>query len=241
VAAGIASPVVANRSLEHGAALAARFGGRSVPLDSVDVELGTADVVVASTGSHEFVLTAERVERVLGSRRGRPIFFIDIAVPRDLDPRINDLDGCYLYDIDDLERVVAESAGLGEVTRAEEIVEEEVEAFRAWRSSLDVVPAITSLRALAEEIRASELARAERRLGPLSDEQRRTLESLTSRIVEKLLHRPTVRMKQAAATANGDAYAEAVQHLFGLDADEEPHPLGAWGGGAAAPPDRLAR
>jgi glutamyl-tRNA reductase len=140
-------------------------------------------------------------------------------VPRDLDPAINDLDGCYLYDIDDLERVVAESVAgrLGEAARAETIVAEEAESFRRWLASLDVVPAIASLRALAEDIRASELARAERRLGPLSDEQRRAVETLTSRIVEKLLHRPTVRMKQAAAAADGVVYADAVRHLFGLE------------------------
>jgi glutamyl-tRNA reductase len=152
-------------------------------------------------------------------RRGRPIFFIDIAVPRDLDPAINDLDGCYLYDIDDLERVVAESVAgrRDEAARAEAIVAEEAEAFRAWQLSLDVVPAIASLRALAETIRAEELARAEGRLASLSPSQRRAVESLTSQIVNKLLHLPTIRLKQAAA--EGPAHADAVRYLFGLGDD----------------------
>jgi glutamyl-tRNA reductase len=218
---GAANPVVANRSAERGRALAARFAGHSVGLDELDSELDHADVVVASTGSRELVLEVGRVEAAMRRRRGRPIFFVDIAVPRDLDPRINEVDGCYLYDIDDLEQVVEASVAgrLGEADRAEAIVAEETDAFRAWRRSLDVVPAIASLRALAERIRAAELARAEGRLGPLSEPQRRALEAMTSRIVEKLLHLPTVRMKEAAAGAEGVGYADAVRYLFGLGED----------------------
>jgi glutamyl-tRNA reductase len=221
VSRGAATPIVANRSRDRGAALADRFGGRAVGLDELDFELELADVVVASTGSRDLVLEADRVEAAMRRRRGRPIFFVDIAVPRDLDSRINELDGCYLYDIDDLEEVVEASlAGrLGEADRAEAIVAEEADAFHAWQRSLDVVPAIASLRALAERIRAAELARAERRLGPLSDPQRRALEAMTSRIVEKLLYLPTVRMKEAAAGAEGAGYADAVRHLFGLGED----------------------
>jgi glutamyl-tRNA reductase len=218
---GAAEPVVANRSPERGRMLAARCGGHFVGLDDLDSELERADVVVASTGSRELVLEVGRVEAAMRRRRGRPIFFVDIAVPRDLDPRINEVDGCYLYDIDDLEQVVEASVAgrLGEAGRAEAIVAEETDAFRAWQRSLDVVPAIASLRALAERIRAAELARAEGRLGPLSEPQRRALESMTSRIVEKLLHLPTVRMKEAAAGAEGADYADAVRYLFGLGED----------------------
>ena len=164
------------------------------------------------------MLAADRVERAMRRRRHRPIFFVDIAVPRDLDPRINDIDGCYLYDIDDLERVVKESVAgrREEAVRAEEIVGEETEKFRAWQASLDVVPAIASLRALAEEIRAGELERARGVLGSLSEQERRAVEALTSQIVNKLLHLPTVRMKEAAAASGGLIYADAVRHLFGL-------------------------
>ncbi len=217
---GAAEPVVANRSPDRGRLLAARCGGQSVGLDELDSELERADVVVASTGSRELVLEVGRVEAAMRRRRGRPIFFVDIAVPRDLDPRINVVDGCYLYDIDDLEQVVEASVAgrLGEADRAEAIVAEETDAFRAWQRSLDVVPAIASLRALAERIRAAELARTERRLGPLSEPERRALEAMTSRIVDKLLHLPTVRMKEAAA-AEGAGYADAVRYLFGLGED----------------------
>jgi len=218
---GVGKIVVANRSPERAEALARRFGGRAVGLDQVELELAEVDVVVASTSSQGFVLSAAQVARAMKERRGRPVFFIDIAVPRDVDPAVIELEGCYLYDIDDLERVVAESVAgrREEAVRAEAIVSEEADAFRAWQLSLDVVPAISSLRARAESIRREELERAEGRLASLSPSQRRAVEALTSQIVAKLLHQPTVRMKEAAAGAEGVLYADAVRHLFGLGDD----------------------
>ena len=143
----------------------------------------------------------------MSERRGRPLFFIDIAVPRDVDPAVNELEGCYLYDIDDLERVVAESVAgrREEAVRAEAIVGEEAERFRAWQLSLDVVPAIASLRARAEAIRRGS-SRAPRAGSARSRRaERRAVEALTRQIVNKLLHQPTVRMKEAAAAADGVA------------------------------------
>jgi glutamyl-tRNA reductase len=184
--------------------------------------LGEVDVVVSSTGSPGRVLGRADVEAALGRRRGRPLFLIDLAVPRDLDPAIHELDGCYLYDIDDLESVVA--AGLAgrrrEAARAEAIVAEEADRFREWQASREVVPAIASLRAWAEEIRAGELERVRGRLG-LSASQEEAIESITAQIVNKLLHPPTVRLKEAAAGADGGSYAQAVRHLFDLgDGDD---------------------
>ena len=224
ISRGVGEIVVANRSPERADALARRFGGRAVGLDAVEEELEQADVVVASTSSQGVVLSAQQVGRAMRRRRGRPVFFIDVAVPRDLDPAINQLDGCYLYDIDDLERVVAESVAgrREEAVRAEAIVSEEADGFRAWQLSLDVVPAIASLRAKAESIRRAELERVESRLASLSPSQRRAVEALTSQIVAKLLHQPTVRMKEAAAAADGVLYADAVRHLFGLGDDADP-------------------
>jgi glutamyl-tRNA reductase len=208
--------LVANRTLDRAEEVARRFGGEPLGLDRIADELMRADVVVASTSSPDFVVTREQVERVLPARRGRPLFLIDIAVPRDLDPEINELDGCYLYDIDDLEAVVAEtlSGRRREAGRAEALVAEEVVSFRAWQASLDVVPAIQSLRAHAEEIRAAELAKLE---GRLSEDERRTVESVTAQIVNKLLHLPTVRLKQSAAAADGGATVDVVRYLFGLE------------------------
>jgi glutamyl-tRNA reductase len=202
---------VANRTVEAAGELARRFGGEPIPLEAIAARLGEVDVVLASTSAPDVVVRAADVP----AHRRSPLFFIDIAVPRDVEPAVHDLDGCFLYDIDDLEAVVAETlAGRrAEAARAEELVAEEAERFRAWQASLEVVPAIASLRARAEEIRSAELAK----LGTLSDHERRTVESVTAQILNKLLHLPTVRMKQAAAAAEGATYADAVRHLFGLE------------------------
>jgi glutamyl-tRNA reductase len=210
---------VANRTLDRAVELARTFGSEPLPLERAAEELERADVLVSSTSAPGFVLRRADVEASLRARTGRPLLLVDLAVPRDLDPAIRDLDGCYLYDIDDLQSVVDESlAGRRrEAERAESIVLAEAHRFRAWQASLDVVPAIASLYARAEEIRAAELAKAEGRLGRLSETERRAVEAVTSQIIGKLLHLPTVRMKEAAATADGGVYADAVRHLFGLE------------------------
>jgi glutamyl-tRNA reductase len=188
-----------------------------VAFDQLDEELAQADVVVSATSAPGHVVTAGRIPE----RKGRPLFLIDLAVPRDIDPAVAELDGCYLYDIDDLQAVVSESLSgrWREAARAESIVAHEVGSFRDWQASLDVVPAIASLRERAESIRSGELAKAEGRLGGLSESERRTVESLTTQIVNKLLHVPIVRLKEAAAT-DGAGYVEAARHLFGLGEEE---------------------
>jgi len=222
VSRGARIAVVANRTTDRATALAGRLGGEALPLERVGEQLATADVVVSSTSAPGYVLRRDDVEAALRGRRGRPILFVDLAVPRDLDPEIAALDGCYLYDLDDLEAVVTETlAGRRrEAERAEGIVATEAERFREWQASLEVVPAIASLRARAEEIRTAELAKAEARLGRLTEGERRTVESVTAQIVNKLLHLPTVRMKQAAAAADGVLYADTVRYLFGLGEDD---------------------
>ena len=219
VSRGADVAVVANRTLAHGEEVAGRLRAGALPLDAVGVELERADVVVSATSSPEHVVSHAAVASALRARKGRPLLLVDLAVPRDLDPAINELDGCFLYDIDDLEAVVAEtlSGRRGEAARAEQLVAEEADRFREWQAALDVVPTIASLRALAEEIRDSELARAG---GRLSESERRHVESVTSQILAKLLHLPTIRMKEAAAAADGVVYADVVRHLFGLE-DEE--------------------
>ncbi|MFL5958893.1 MAG: glutamyl-tRNA reductase [Gaiellaceae bacterium] len=188
----------------------------------IDEQLGSVDVVIASTSARGLVLDAATVAEALRRRRGRRLLLVDLAVPRDLDPAIGELDGCYLYDIDDLEQIVAETLSLRrrEAERAEAIVAGEAEKFHEWHASLDVVPAIASLRARAEEIREAELRKADSLLGRLDESQRKAVEAVTAQIVNKLLHLPTVRMKQAAAAADGVLYAETVRHLFGLGEDE---------------------
>ena len=214
---------VANRTLEHGEELARQVGARAIGLESLAGVLADADVVVASTGAPGFVVGPGGAAGALRARRGRPILFVDLAVPRDVDPALSGVDGCFVYDIDDLEAVVETSlAGRrAEAVRAERIVATEAERFREWQASLAVVPAIASLRARAEEIRASELAKAEGRLGRLPEGDRKLVEAVTSQIVAKLLHLPTIRMKEAAAAADGVVYADVVRHLFGLGEEEQ--------------------
>jgi glutamyl-tRNA reductase len=210
-ARGATIAYVANRSVEAAGELAARFGGVPVPLDDLTATLGDVDVVLTSTAAPGLVIERGDVP----SRRRHPLFFIDIAVPRDVDPEVHRLDGCFLYDIDDLEAVVTETLDgrRAEAEVAERLVVEEAQRFREWRASLDVVPAISSLRAYAEEIRAAELAK----FSSLPEDEQRRLASVSAQILNKLLHEPTVRMKQAAAEGDGEAYAEAIRRLFGLD------------------------
>jgi glutamyl-tRNA reductase len=188
----------------------------------IEEHLATVDVVIASTAAPGLVLEADTVAHALSGRRGRRLLLVDLAVPRDLDPEIAELDGCYLYDIDDLEQIVAEtlSGRRREADRAEGIVAAEAEKFHEWHASLDVLPAITSLRARAEEIREAELQKAESLLGRLDDSQRNAVEAVTAQIVNKLLHLPTVRMKEAAVAADGVLYAQTVRYLFGLGEEE---------------------
>jgi glutamyl-tRNA reductase len=205
---------VANRTAETAAQVAARIGGAPISLAEIAQHLAGVDVVVAATSATGFVLGRAEI----GARRS-PLLLIDIAVPRDVDPAVNELEACYLYDIDDLEAVVqATLAGRrSESSRAEAIVAAEAERFTAWQASLDVVPAIASLRARVEEIRERELERVR---GKLSEAERIAVESVTARLVDKLLHVPTVRLKEAAAGTQGPQYADTVRYLFGLGEDE---------------------
>jgi glutamyl-tRNA reductase len=210
-ARGASIAYVANRTQESAAELATRFGGVAISLADIPLKLGEVDVVLASSAAPGLLI--ER--RDVPSRRRHPLFLIDIAVPRDVDPAVHGLDGCFLYDIDDLEAVVAETLDgrRAEAAVAERLVAQETERFREWRATLDVVPAISALRARAEEIRATELAK----LPALPDGERERLDQVTAQIVAKLLHEPTVRMKEAAANGGGEAYAAAIRRLFGLE------------------------
>jgi glutamyl-tRNA reductase len=195
---------VANRTAARGEEVAVQLGGEPIPLDRIDKAIATADILVSSTSSPGLVLTSVDVAKALPARKGRPLLLIDLAVPRDLDPAINELEDCYLYDIDDLEAVVQETlAGREEeFAKAEAIAVAEGERFREWLASLDAVPTIKSVRARAEAIRRGELAKSSARLAGLSERELEAVDSLTSRIVNKLLHEPILALKEAAAAEN---------------------------------------
>jgi glutamyl-tRNA reductase len=197
-----AEVVVSSRTLESAQELAERVGGAAAPFDAVAVELADADLALSATRCPYLILHAEAVQP-----RSRPLVLIDMAVPRDLDPAIGRLEGCTLYDIDDLgEGLVGRE---GDVRAAEAIVAEEAARFADWRRSRAAAPAIAALRRRADRIRSEELARAEPRLAELSDRERRAVETLTAQIVNKLLHAPTVRAKNARA--------DQLRELFALD------------------------
>jgi glutamyl-tRNA reductase len=201
-----AEVVVASRTLESAQELAERVGGRAAPFDAVAVELIDADLVLSATRCPYPILHAEAVQP-----RTKPLVLVDVAVPRDLDPEIGRLDGCTLFDIDDLgEGLVGREE---DVREAEAIVAEEAARFAEWRHSRGAADAIRALRRQAEEIRAEELARAEPRLADLSPRERKTVETLTAQIVNKLLHTPTVRAKQGSS--------EPLRELFALREDDE--------------------
>jgi glutamyl-tRNA reductase len=195
-----AEVVIASRTLESAQDLAVRVGGRAAAFDAVAVELPDADLVISATRCPYPILHAEAVQP-----REKPLVLVDVAVPRDLDPRIGELAGCKLFDIDALgEGLVGREE---DVREAESIVAEEAARFAEWRRSRDAATAIRDLRRRAEEIRSEELARAAARLAELSPRERETVETLTAQIVNKLLHAPTVRAKEAGSEPLRDLFA----------------------------------
>jgi glutamyl-tRNA reductase len=220
-----AGPIfVANRTYERAQSLAQHFGGRAIRFDELYDHCEQADIVITSTGAPVAIFRREHGERFLARRRNRPMFFIDIAVPRDVDPAMNELDGIFVYDIDDLQDAVSSHTAERQIEarRAEAIIDEEVERFQARVKSLHVVPAIVSLQDYVETIRQAELDRVRGRLGQLSPEQEQAVESLTRGIVNKILHTPITRLKSAAAGPEVTTLVDAFRKIFNLQEKNAP-------------------
>ena len=228
VSNGVARVLVVNRTFERAQEMAERFNGTAVAYDRLYEGLRDADIVISSTAATEHVITKKDLAPVARSRTS-PLFLIDIAVPRDIDPGVNDLGGVFLYDIDDLSGVVESNLEelMGEARRAEGIIDEEIAAFFAWVESMEVVPTVAEIRAKAEVIRQMELERALRRLD-ISEKDRKTVDALTCAIVNKMLHGPTARLKKAAAGKDGYEYVEVARALYGLEDSEEKSGPGAF-------------
>lgn len=215
---------VANRSYDRALELARSRGADAHPLEDLPLLLTAVDVVVCSTGASRYVLTVDDAKAAMKVRRGRPLFVVDIAVPRNVDPRVNDLDGVYLYDVDDLEREVSRALSLrgGSLQQAEKIVDEELTAFeRDRRAQAGAGPTIAALR---EHFRSTVRAELERslstKLKSLGDAERAALEAMVDAAVNKLLHAPTVALRSQAATEDGEAMAAVVRALFRLPDDD---------------------
>ena len=219
---GVQVTLVANRTQERARAIAERLGGRAVSLDEAWAHFATTDIALCSTAAPHAVVTWERVGAIIGGRRGKPLCILDLAMPRDVDPAIAQLENVFLYDVDDLQTVAAQATARrrDEIPAAERIVEEETDLFWAWFGGLGVVPAIKELRARMDEIRATELDRAMRQLGALSPEDRARVEQFSHSLMNKFLHQPTVSLKAAAEEGRGYGLLEALRRLFGMEPPE---------------------
>ncbi len=217
--AGVDEIVVANRSRSRGQQLAARFGGRAVPLDDVMDVLVSCDVLLASTGATGTLIERGDMEEVMRRRDGRALLVVDIAVPRDVDPGVGQVFGVKLLDIDDLKAVGEESLEQrrAEVGKVRVIISDEIDRFRVERFAREVAPLISSLREHVEGLRAGELERAGAKLDALDPAARELVEQITRAFANKVLHEPTVRLKDASGTAVGELYADALAALFALD------------------------
>lgn len=218
VRGGARATVLGGRTFARAEELAAALGGRAAPLEALREELARADIVISGTGAPGIVVHKEDVESARAGRGARPLFLIDIAVPRDVDPAAAKLEGVFLYDLDDL-KTVAESnlrERHKEAAAAEALVEREVREFLAWQRSLDVVPLLVQLRQRGEDIRRSELERARKRLGALTPEQEQALDAVTQSIVNKLLHSPTVELKEVARNGTSPEVVGLIRRLLGI-------------------------
>lgn len=216
--AGVSSILVTNRTFDRAVRLSEQMGGEAVRFDQLRDAMVQADIVVGSTGAPYPVVYADAVRDVMRRRRQKPLFFIDIAVPRDIEPAVGDLENVFLYNIDDLQAVVQQNLGdrAEEARKVEAILREETEGFLAWWRSLNVAPVLRGLQARLEEIRQAELERTLPRLSHLSDSDREALELLTKGIVKRILKVPIAQLKQHAGEPGGALYLEAVRDLFGL-------------------------
>jgi glutamyl-tRNA reductase len=218
LAQGVRHMTVTNRTPERAFELARRFRADTMPFEHLVDGIRTMDIVLTSTGSLEPILRYHDVKSRMRERRNRPLFFIDIAVPRDVEAKINDIDNVYVYDIDDLQGIIElnREDRKREAEKAEYIISEEIIKFQSWLTTLDVVPTIIAMREKAENIRLNELQRTFSQLPELSDKERQAIEMLTGSIVKKLLHDPIVFLKKKAKRESKQSFVDYTQQLFNL-------------------------
>jgi glutamyl-tRNA reductase len=216
---GVRGLMVTNRTFERAEKLADEFDGKAVRFDELFEQLHKADIILSSTGAPHTIIGAGDLEEVMRRRRQKPMFFIDIAIPRDIDPGVNNVENVYLFTVDDLQEVVASNLQQRkeEASKAEAIVNEEIGQFFKWLSSLEVTPTIVALRNKFDEIRRAELEKTLASWKDLPPDGQKKLEALTNAIMNKLLHPPTALIKQAGQGGRTDLYVDAVRALYGLE------------------------
>ncbi|KWT94354.1 glutamyl-tRNA reductase [Candidatus Magnetominusculus xianensis] len=219
---GVKDVIVANRTYERGLALAVEFSGRAVEFSDFKKELSVADIVICSTGARSYILEYSEMEKQMKTRRQRPVFIIDISVPRNIDPKINSLENVYLYDIDDLQGVVDKNLNerLKESKKAEDIIDKEIDVFFDWLHSLDAIPTIVELRRNAEGIKNEELAKLYNKLNGIEEKDKQAIEHAMNAMINKLLHQPTMALK--GNDEEKDILISAARKLYGLNS----RPLG---------------
>jgi glutamyl-tRNA reductase len=219
---GVRGVMVTNRTYERAERLAEEFDGKAVRFEDLFDHLHKADIILSSTGATHFIIGAKDVDEVIRRRRQKPMFFIDIAVPRDIDPKVNDVENVYLYDMDDLQGVVASNLQQRneEAKKAEGIIDQEIGRFFNWLSMLEVTPTIVALRSRFEEVRQAELAKTLAGWKDLPPDGQKRLEALTSAITNKLLHPPTNLLKRTGQGGRTDLYVDALRQLFELETEE---------------------
>lgn len=220
---GVGEVIVANRTFERAVNLARRFKGSAIALSELISQLEIADIIISSTGAPDLVLRKQDVKQVMRQRKHRPFFLIDIAVPRDLDPEINDLDNVYLFDIDDLQNVIEVNKfeRRKEADKAERIVKEETLKFMQWLENFEATPTIVAIREKADAIREAELAKTLSQLNDLSPKEIKSIEILTTSLVNKLLHYPLKFLKSNGASDEREVKLDLTRKLFGLDSEAD--------------------
>lgn len=220
---GARGVLVANRTFERAERLAEDFGGDPIRFEELLANLYRADIVLSSTGAPHVIIGPKDVEEAVRRRRFKPMFFIDIAVPRDIDPKVNDQESAYLFTVDDLQEIVQANLAQRnrEAEKAEEIIDQEIGQFYKWLSSLEVTPTIVALRTRFDEIRRSELNKTVAAWKDITPEDEKRLESLTVALMNKLLHSPTSTLKKAGQGGRVDLYVDALRQLFDLEAAQE--------------------
>lgn len=210
---------VANRTFERGVNLAKKFNGHPIRFEEILDTLGLVDIIISSTGSADFIIRKKQVKAVMKKRRNSPLFFIDIAVPRDVDPEINRLNNSYVYDIDDLKGVIEENLEdrRKEAAKAERIIDEAVIHFREWYENLDVIPTIVALRSKMETIADSELEKTLQMLRHLPENDRDAMARMVQAMINKIMHNPTRLLKSDSPHINKSVYLDFTRRLFKLD------------------------
>ena len=221
ISSGVKEVLVSNRTYERACDLAKEFNGKPVRFDEFIDEMARADIVICSTGAPDYIVTKGQMQKVMKERKQRQVFLIDISVPRNLDPEINDLDNVYLYNVDDLQGVVDSNLfeRKKEAEKAEKIIDEELETFLKWQSTLDSVPTIIAIREKAEEIKKEELDKFFHKIPGMGEKEREAIEYMAAALINKMIHPPTAALKEDSE--DKDVLVATIRKLYGIDGKKE--------------------